>query len=140
MYQNQPPLMLKTSLKLLILKKNITKYLTIKDLNYTFNDICKPFFLFHLNINSLSFHFDELQSLISKSKNDFKIIDISETKLKKTQETRTNFQLQNYNIEHAPTESVNGGVLLYIKQEISCKIRPDLMFHKKGNWIQFILE
>ena len=87
--------------------------------------------MFHLNINSLSFHFDELESLISKSKNDFQIIGISETRLKKTQETTTNIQLENVNIEHVPTEAVNGGVLLYIKKTISYKLRPDLMIYKK---------
>ena len=93
-------------------ENNITKYFTIKDLKSTFNVIGNPFSLFHLNINSLSFHFDELESLISKSKNDFQIIGISETRLKKTQETTTNIQLENF--EHVPTESVNGAVLLYI--------------------------
>ena len=87
--------------------------------------------MFHLNINSLSFHFDELESLISKSKNDFQIIGISETRLQKTQETTTNIQLENYNIEHVPTESANGGVLLYIKKAINYKLRPDLMIYKK---------
>ena len=102
-------------------ENNITKYFSIKDLNSTFNDIGNPFPLFHLNINSLSFYIDELESLISKSKNVFQIIDISETRLKKTQETITNNQLENYNIEHVPTESANGGVLLYIKKSINYK-------------------
>ena len=100
-------------------ENNITKYFSIKDLNSTFNDIGNPFPLFHLNINSLSFYIDELESLISKSKNVFQIIGISETRLKKTQETITNIQLENYNIEHVPTESANGGVLLYIKKSIT---------------------
>ena len=95
-------------------ENNFTKYFTIKDLNSAFNGIGNPFSLFHLNINSLSFHYDELESLISKSKNDFQIIGISETRLKKTQETTTNIHLKNYNIEQVPTESSNGGVLLYI--------------------------
>ena len=102
-------------------ENNITKYFSIKDLNSTFNDIGNPFPLFHLNINSLSFYIDELESLISKSKNVFQIIGISETRLKKTQETITNNQLENYNIEHVPTESANGGVLLYIKKSINYK-------------------
>ena len=102
-------------------ENNITKYFSIKDLNSTFNDIGNPFPLFHLNINSLSFYIDELESLISKSKNVFQIIGISETRLKKTQETITNIQLENYNIEHVPTESANGGVLLYIKKSINYK-------------------
>ena len=77
----------------------------------------------------MSFHFDELESLISKSKNDFQIIGISETRLKESQET--NIQLENFNIEHVPTESANGGVLLYIRKAINYKLRPDLMIYKK---------
>ena len=76
-------------------ENNITKYFTIKDLNSTFNNIGKALSLFHMNIKSLSFHFDELKSLILKSKNDFQITGISETRLKKTQETTTNIQLKN---------------------------------------------
>ena len=85
--------------------------------------------LFHLNINSLSFHFQELESLISKPKNDFQIIGISETRLTKTQELTTNTQIENFNIEYVPTE--NGGVFLYIRKAINYKLRPDLMIHKK---------
>ena len=72
-----------------------------------------------MNINSLSFHFDELESLISKSENDFQVIGISETTLKKTQETTTKIQLENFNIEHVLTESANGGVLLYIRRQLT---------------------
>ena len=85
-----------------------------------------------LNINLFSFHFDELESIISKSKNDFQIIGISETRLKKTQETTTNIQLGNLNTEHVPSESANGCVLLYVKKAINYKLWPDLMFIK-GN-------
>ena len=119
---------------------NITKYFTIKDLNSTFNDIGSPFSLFYLNINSLSFHFDELEHLISKSKNDFQITGISETRLKKTRETTANIQLENFNVEHVPIESTNGGVLLYIRKTINYKLRPDLMIYKKGNWSLFLLK
>ena len=87
--------------------------------------------MFHLNINSFSFHFDELENLKSKSKKDFQIIGISEARLKITQETTTNIQLENFNIEHVPTESANGGVLLYIRKAINYKLRPDLMIYKK---------
>ena len=112
-------------------ENNITKCFTIKDLNSTFNDIGNPFSLFHLNINSFSFHFDELENLKSKSKNDFQIIGISEARLKITQETTTNIQLENFNIEHVPTGSAKGRVLLYIKKAINYKLRPDLTIYKK---------
>ena len=39
--------------------------------------------------------------------------------------------MENYNIEHVPTESANGGVLQYIKIAINYKPRPDLMIYKK---------
>ena len=64
-------------------------------------------------------------------KNDFQLTGISETTLKKTQETTTNIQLENFNTEHVPTESPNGGVLLYIRKAINYKLRPDLMIYKK---------
>ena len=35
-----------------------------------------------------------------------------------------------HNIEHAPTESSNGGTLLYIKQGINYKLRKDLQVYK----------
>ena len=93
-----------------------------------------------MNINSLSFYFDELESLISKSRNDFQIIGISEARLTKTQELTTNIQMENFNIEYVPTESANGGVLLYIRKAMNCKLRPDLMIYKKGNWSLFLLK
>ena len=45
--------------------------------------------------------------------------------------TTTNIQLENFNIEHVPTESAKVGVLLYIKKAISYKLRPDLLIFKK---------
>ena len=33
--------------------------------------------------------------------------------------------MENYNIEHVPTEYANGGVLLYTKKAINYKLRPD---------------
>ena len=39
--------------------------------------------------------------------------------------------MENFNIEYVPTESANGGVLLYIRKAINYKLRPDLMIYKK---------
>ena len=61
----------------------------MKDLISTFTDIGRSFSLFYINV--LSLYFDELQSLISTSKNDFQIIGISEIRLEKSQETRMPF-------------------------------------------------
>ena len=70
------------------------------------------------------------KGLITKPKNDFQIIGVSETRFKKTQETTANIRLENFVIEHVPTESANRGVLLYIRKAI--KLRPELMIYKKG--------
>ena len=59
------------------------------------------------------------------------IIGISVTILKKTQETTTNIKLENFNIEHVPTKSANGGVLLHIRKAINYELRPDLLIYKK---------
>ena len=57
-----------------------------------------------------------MESLISESKKDFQIVGISKTRFKKTQETTTNIQLENFNTEHVPTESPNrGSVAVYQK-------------------------
>ena len=65
---------------------------------------------------------------------------MSETRLRKTQETTANIQLENYNIERVPTGSANGGMLLYIKKVINYKLRPYLIIYKKGNWNLFLLK
>ena len=70
------------------------------------------------------------KGLITKPKNDFQIIGVPETRLKKTQETTTNIRLENFIIEHVSTESANGGVLLYIRKAIT--LSPELMIYKKG--------
>ena len=62
---------------------------------------------------------------------DSQITDISETRLKKTQKTATNIQLENYDVEHIPTESANGAVLLYIKKATNHKLWPDLIIYEK---------
>ena len=54
--------------------------------------------------------------------------------------TTTNIQLENFNIEHVPTESANGGVLLYIRKAINYKLRPDLMIYKRRELESFFIE
>ena len=56
------------------------------------------------------------------------------------QETTTNIQLENYNIQHVRTESASGGVFLYIKKAINYKIRPDLIIYKKRDLESVFIE
>ena len=77
--------------------------------------------LFHLNIYSLPYHFLELHTLLATSKIELDIIGITESRLKSNKSHLTNETLSNYNIEHYPTDGLNGGVLLYIKEDIIYK-------------------
>ena len=72
------------------------------------------FSAFHLNISSLTKHFDELQTLLSLLDVNFSVIGITETKCLRNIQPSINFSLQNYNTEHTPTELSAGGELLYI--------------------------
>ena len=80
----------------------------------------------HLNISSLPYYFSELQTLLSSTKVNFDIIGISESRIKQNKNPTYNINLQNYNTEHCTTETANGGILLYIKDNIIHKLRKDL--------------
>lgn len=56
----------------------------------------------HLNISSLSFHLDELSTLLNHK---IDIIGISESKIKSNCATLANITLDGYNIAQSPTES-----------------------------------
>ena len=59
----------------------------------------KCFSAFHLNIASLSKHFDELQTLLSLLVVNFRVIGITESKFLKDTQPAINFSLQNYSAE-----------------------------------------
>ena len=95
------------------------------------------FSVFHLNINSLQYHFDELQTFLSNCSIDFQILGISESRLKTDISTTTNIQLPGFNIEYMQSKSKNGGTLLYIRDTINYKLRPDLNV-EKGKKVELI--
>ena len=79
---------------------------------------------------SLSLHINELKSLINSFEISPEIIGITESKLIKSSESITNINLENYQIEHTPTEANNGGALLYINSNTAYKNREDLKIYK----------
>ena len=74
----------------------------------------EKFSLFHLNISSLPYHFQNLSDFLKLLKNNFSITGITESQLKVNSKPLINIDLNNYNIESTPTESEKGGTLLYI--------------------------
>ena len=59
----------------------------------------------HLNISSLQYHMEELSDLIDRSKAKFSVTNLNVSRLNKEIASINNINLQNYNIQHTPTES-----------------------------------
>jgi hypothetical protein len=107
-------------------QRSSCKYYEVDDflsLNFKANNLLS---FFHLNISSLSNHFDELCSYLDILKHNFGIIGITETRFLKDSPTFFNCNLPNYQYIHTPTESTVGGAMLYISNKLSFKPRDDL--------------
>ena len=111
-----------------------------------FIDLCKSFhsnFSFlHLNISSLSLHFDSFQTLLYNLQHGFSFIGLTETRFLQNNPLFENFSLSGYSYEHTPTESTCGGALLYISQSVSYKVRNDLslLFYKSKQLESIFIE
>ena len=89
--------------------------------------------LSHINTCSLNKNFDDLQHLLSCTKNLFDIIAISELRITKNVSLLNNLNLNNnYSFEFTPTETSAGGTHLYIANRLSCRCHNDLNIYKKS--------
>ena len=70
--------------------------------------------LSHINTCSLSKNIEELEYLLDKTKIDFDLIGISESRIKKDKSPIKSINLKGYSDESCPAESVAGDTLLYI--------------------------
>ena len=86
--------------------------------------------LLQLNISSLPYDIDEFTELLSDLKINFKIIEITESRLTTKKDPMNNINIPRYNIDHTPTKSDKGGTLLYISKELNYKSRNDLKLYK----------
>ena len=98
------------------------KYYDVDEISKIFTS--DKFSILHINIASMSRHFDELCTLLDKTKSKFKIIGISETRF--CAQPILNFSIPDYNVEFTPTESSCGGTLLYISKTETYICRNDL--------------
>ena len=96
--------------------------------------------MFHLNINSLQYHFDELQTFLSNCPTDSQILGISGSILKTDISTTTNIQLPGFKTEQISTKSTNGGTLLYIRDTANYRLRPDLNVEKEKELESIFIE
>lgn len=97
---------------------NQWQYNSIEDSNDMFS-------IFHINIDSLNCHFDDLQDLLNELKNDFSIVGISETYLKDVPSNL--LVMSGYKLEYKNRlDKRKGGVAMYIKDNINFTVRHDL--------------
>ena len=103
---------------------------------YSIEKFCKTRFttarlsIFHLNIASIQFHFDELNILLNSLKFKFDIINITETKLQKGVAPIKDINIPNYRYFHTPTEASKGGTLIYVSNDFNAKPRKDLEIYE----------
>ena len=109
---------------------NFCDYYEVEDfLNAKF-DNNSNFSVFHLNIASLQFHFEELKILLQMLDYQFDCIMITETKLQKDINNKINIDIPNYHYFHTPTEASKGGSLIYISNKLISKPRKDLEIYQ----------
>ena len=92
----------------------------------------KALSFFHINVCSLTKNFDDFNILLSDLSVSFDILAITETRIKKDSSSAIILQLNNYSIEHTPTESSAGGTLPYISKRLSYQLRNDLRLYDQG--------
>ena len=109
-----------------ILNPTPCKYYECQDFNSAMSSVRGNMSTLHLNISSMSKHFDELNTMLSFLHCNFSLIGITETRFLKNREPVLDFSLPGYSNVSTPTESSAGGVLLYISNSFAFKPRPDL--------------
>ena len=83
------------------------------------------FSMFHLNLASLGRHKDELVAILSLFDFEFDVIAVSETRIIDGIDPNYDISLPGYKHYHTPTESDKGGVIIYVKENITVKRRID---------------
>ena len=118
-----------------------SKHHTIDQLNKIhIAKLSKKLSLMHLNISSLPYHFHEISELLNDLTIKFKILGITERRLRSGKSLLSDINLPNYKIEHIPIKADKGSALLYIFNELNYKVRNNLQIHKIKSLSQFLLK
>ena len=102
-----------------------SKYYDINDFKEIQHDDNSDFSLLHLNIASLSKHFDDLQNFLTLLDHKFDIIGITEHKISRNS-LEKNFYLPGYKFCFDLINSSYGGTGIFISDKLNFKRRDDL--------------
>ena len=117
------------------------KYYTIDQFKEQKLNPTKHFSILHLNIHSLEFHIEELRIILKLINFQFDIICISENKIRKNIEPKTDISIEGYQFPvGTPTEATKGGVSMYVKIGIDYKPREDLIIYKTKELESYFIE
>lgn len=116
---------------------DICPYASVNDLN-ALNCQNLTTSIFHLNINSLSIHIDELRDFLNSCDIKFDIIGISETGLQSSYSS--NVDIFSYKYEDTYTEISKGGTRIYISEKLSYLPRFELNMYESGGLESLFIE
>ena len=118
-----------------------SQYYDIKKFNTLKFDKQSSFSLMHVNIASLNAHIDELRTVLSRFKQSFDVIGISEHKIKKDSQPSNNIGIPGYNeFIYEPTGTSHGGTGFYIKNDLDYIVRTDLKLNSPSNFEAIFIE
>ena len=92
----------------------------------------KTLSIFRINVCSLTKNFNDFNITLNYLIVNFDIFTVTESPIKKDSSSSINLQLDNFSIEHAPTDLPAGGTLLYIIKRLFCQLRSDLKLYHQG--------
>ena len=111
--------------------ENSSSYYNFNQFNKMFDtNVFNGFNTLYLNISSLPYNFDQLETLLTTLKVKFNILGITESRLKTGKQPTNNIDLWGYVVESTHTDASCGGALLYTNKSINYKLRKDLKIHK----------
>ena len=87
--------------------------------NIEIHNKTKSLSMFDINAHSLNKNFEDLQYLLSCTKNNFGITGVTETRITKQVSLLNNLNLNNYSCDFTPSETTADGSLLYIANHLS---------------------
>ena len=122
-------------------QQEITRYYSVDEFcNKRYED-SQYFSIFHLNIHSIEKHVEAINILINQLQFKFDFLCFTESKINKDTPPKIDISIPGYQDPVGmPTAAKKGGVLIYVKNGIDFKPRPDLNIYKDKELESFFIE